>query len=844
MLIVITSVGIASLLAYHEIKEHYNELLVHGKSFAELIAENSEYAIFTEDRETLRTLVNSIDADEQISYVFVLDEQRKVLQFKSKSPSIQSPPFALRAGNAEIDDELIYEEYRNKEDGNRYIDIFVPVMSIASEDHVELFLNDTIELQSENIGFVQLGYNLKGLQAYIRKLILTTILFTVFFIMVGSYMTFFMTGKITSPVKKLALITQEISEGKLDHTLEINTNDEIADLSHSFNHMLDHLKNYKNQVESRTHELSEANQQMLKEIAERKMAETSLAATKTRLQYLLDSTPAVIYSCKPYGDYAITFLSDNINKLLGYEANEFRGISERWTDHVHKDDLPRVLTEIPRIFESGYHSYEYRFRNKNGDYTWILNEMKLMYDEEGSPSEIVGYWMDIGKRKLLEEQLRYDAFHDALTQLPNRTLFLDHLEIEFARATRRENYIFAVLFLDMDRFKNINDSLGHLTGDKLLIAIGERLKKSLHSDDTVARLGGDEFAVLLSDIRSVEDSKKIAERLLNELRFPFYIENQEIFISASIGIVLKNRDHEMTAQMLRDADIAMYHAKALGGASYVFFDKYMHVRAVTRLKMENDLRRAMEENEFFVNYQPIGDVQTENIIGFEALLRWRHPEYGLVSPMDFIPIAEETGLIVPIGKWVLQESCLQMSKWQAQFPSDEPFTISVNLSVKQFRPTMIDEIKSILENTNLHAGSLRLEITETVLMEQIEMFETMIKQLSSMNVHIHIDDFGTGYSSLNYLHKFDVTSLKIDRSFIKSIDSDADSFELVKTIRNLARNLNMSVIAEGVETIGQLEQLKKIKCDYMQGYLLSKPLECAAVETFLAEKKAHTAATN
>lgn len=836
-LIVITSAGIASLLTYHEITEHYKELLGHGKSFAKLIAENSEYAIYTEDRKTLLKIVNGIDADEQMAYVFVLDKQKNVLQFKSKSRSIQSPPYALHADNSDTDDELIYKEYRNREDGNRYIDILVPVISIVSKDFPELFINDTNALQSENIGFVQLGYNLKGLQVFTRKLIFNSILFTALFIILGSYMTFFMTSKITSPLKKLAIITHEISEGKLDHDIIINTDDEIADLSRSFKHMLDHLKTSKGQVESRTHELSEANQQMLKEIAERKMAETSLSMTKTRLQYLLDSTPAVIYSCNPHGNYAIVFLSDNISKLLGYESNEFLEKSKIWIDYVHRDDLPRVLTEMPRIFESGYHSHEYRFRHKNGKYIWILNEMKLMYDEEGNPSEIVGYWIDIGERKLLEEQLRYDAFHDGLTQLPNRALFIDHLEIEFGRASRRKNYVFALLFLDMDRFKNINDSLGHVTGDKLLIAIGQRLKKCIHSDDTIARLGGDEFAVLLADIRNVEDSKKIAERLLNELRFPFYVENQEIFISTSIGIVLKNRDHEKPAQMMRDADIAMYHAKSLGGASFVFFDKYMHIRAVTRLKMENDLRRAIEHNEFFVNYQPISDVQTENIIGFEALLRWRHPEYGLVSPMDFIPIAEETGLIVPIGKWVLQESCIQMSKWQAQFPSETPLTISVNLSVKQFRPKIIDEIASILKNTNLQAGSLKLEITESVLMEQTEIIEGVIKQLRDMNIHIHIDDFGTGYSSLNYLHKFDVSTLKIDRSFIKLIDSDVDSFELVKTIKSLAHNLNMSVIAEGVETTGQLEQLIKIKCDFVQGYLLSKPLDSKAAEAFLAEKR-------
>lgn len=442
---------------------------------------------------------------------------------------------------------------------------------------------------------------------------------------------------------------------------------------------------------------------------------------------------------------------------------------------------------------------------------------------------------EISDRQRAEEQLTHSAFHDALTGLPNRALFMDRLGHVVECAKRREDYLFAVLFLDLDRFKIVNDSLGHMAGDQLLIAIASRIKACLRSADTLARLGGDEFTILLEDIKDVSDAKHVANRIQEELMLPFNLSGNEVFTTASIGIALSTTSYERPEQLLRDADTAMYRAKAHGKARHEVFDIAMHACAIALLHLENDLRRAIERQEFQIHYQPIISLLSDRINGFEALVRWQHPERGLLSPADFIPMTEETGLVIPIGSWVLREACRQMKVWQEQFPANPPLTISVNLSGKQFsQPGLSEQIKQILQDTRLDPYSLKLEITESVIVENAESATIMLSQLRTMGIQLYMDDFGTGYSSLSYLHRFPMDTLKIDRSFTSRIGVDNENWEIVQTIITLAHNLGMNVIAEGVETAAQVALLRELKCEYGQGYFFSKPVDGAQAGALIA----------
>jgi len=472
---------------------------------------------------------------------------------------------------------------------------------------------------------------------------------------------------------------------------------------------------------------------------------------------------------------------------------------------------------------------------------------------------VIGYLMNeraklfkqtIVLNKQLEQQveiLEHFALYDELTGLPNRASFLDGLRASISHAARQKEYMFAVLFLDLDRFKNINDSLGHMAGDLLLKAVAARIKKSLRAYDTatlltgnddeaVARFGGDEFGVLLTDIKSVRDVVRVAERLHNEIKSPIKIYDRDVYSTVSIGITVGKAGYERPEDMLRDADTAMYKAKSLGRGGYVIFDEAMHAQATSYLHMENSLRRIVEKNECVLHYQPVVISDTNRIVGFEALLRWECPERGLVFPQEFISVAEETGLIVPIGIWVVREACRQMREWHQTFPEYAHFTISVNISTRQFTPDLIDSIKQVLNETGLNPDSLKLEITESVIMNSIEMAADIFSQLKNLNVKVQIDDFGTGYSSLRYLGLFAFDALKIDKSFVNAMRDNKWAMEIVKTIIAMAHNMDMEVIAEGVETVEQLEELRALKCDYFQGYWFSKPLDSKEVEALLEKK--------
>lgn len=408
---------------------------------------------------------------------------------------------------------------------------------------------------------------------------------------------------------------------------------------------------------------------------------------------------------------------------------------------------------------------------------------------------------------------------------------MDRLAQAFSRLKRNPEFLFGVLFLDFDRFKNINDSLGHMAGDELLIDIAERLQRCLRPGDTVSRLGGDEFAILLEDVSDEAHAIAVAERIQKEVAQPFTLVGQEVFTSASIGIALGHDGYDKPEDLLRDADMAMYRAKALGKARHEVFDSGMHIHAVALLQLETDLRWAIERREFRLHYQPIVSLETGRINGFEALIRWEHPERGLVQPSEFIPIAEETGWIVPMGRWVLEQACQQLKTWQNEIDADPPLTMSVNLSGKQFsQQDLISDIEAVLKANQLQPGSLKLEITESAIMENAQAVTDRLVKLRNLGVQLGLDDFGTGYSSLSYLHRFPLDTLKIDRSFIARMGEGGDNSEIVRTIVTLGKNLSMNIVAEGVESPEQLQHLRDLDCTQGQGYFFARPL--AAEEAF------------
>ncbi len=433
----------------------------------------------------------------------------------------------------------------------------------------------------------------------------------------------------------------------------------------------------------------------------------------------------------------------------------------------------------------------------------------------------------------------YDAFHDSLTGLPNRDLFVESLGRAIANTKGRRSYLFAVLFLDLDRFKVINDSLGHLVGDELLRAVVLRLRASIGRADTVARVGGDDFAILARNV-DVESAVDLTDRIHQALIVPFELRGQEVFVTASIGIAVGGEptaaSREQPEHLLRDAHTAMYRAKALGTGRYQVFNASMHDLAVERLRLETDLRMAVKRREFLLYYQPFVSLASGRIIGFEALVRWQHPQRGLISPVKFIPVAEETGAIVPLGEWVLEEACRQLRLWEGMFDFDQPLIMSVNLSGKQFaQPDLVDRIQAILRATGLSAESLKLEITESVVMDDVESAIAVLKQMKALNVKLGIDDFGTGYSSLSYLSRFPTDTLKVDKSFVGLMElGEGENVAIVRTIVALAHALGMDVIAEGVETAAQLSRLRAIGCEYGQGYFFAKPLPSEAATALMA----------
>ncbi len=542
------------------------------------------------------------------------------------------------------------------------------------------------------------------------------------------------------------------------------------------------------------------------------------------------------------------YFSPRWKSMLGYDDGDIGCELEDWLRLVHADDSELLRSQLQAHVEGRTSQFEneHRLQCKDGSFRWMLCRGLAVRQDGSLAHRMAGSQTDITERKTAEQRLRYEALHDALTSLPNRNLFLSRLESAVRQLKRRQAYAFAVLFLDLDRFKVINDSLGHLIGDRLLNAVARRLEVCLREGDMVARLGGDEFAILLDDLSHVREAEMVAERILAELQRPFSLVGQEVYSDVSIGITLganqgvegadRLPDYERAEEVLRDADTAMYRAKASGQRLPVLFDPTMHAHALGQLRLENDLRRAVEIGEFELCFQPIFELQSCRLWGFEALIRWRHVERGLLYPKDFLPLAEETGLMERLGAWVLRSACQQVHDWRQRFAHVKDLAISVNIAAQQLAsdafPSLLGEV---LAATRLPPGSLYLEISEAVLMDDPETVHANLCRLRECGVQLLIDDFGTGYSSLTLLPRFPLHGLKIDQSFVHGAAVDKEQLEVLRTMLALADNLSLAVFAEGIESTDQRQLLEQQGCRFGQGFLFAHPLSAADAAQRLSE---------
>ena len=531
-------------------------------------------------------------------------------------------------------------------------------------------------------------------------------------------------------------------------------------------------------------------------------------------------------------NHTILMVNQTTLNLLGYSENEL-------INQLITKIFPENSSDISIIENNLGKTIEATYLKKDGQAVEVLLSRQLIYDQDQTIMAIISTAKDISQEQLIQNsatRLYHDFRHDKLTNLPNRRLFIEELEKSLKKAHEDTNFSFTVLLLDLDQFKLINNSYGHLIGDNLLIQIGERLKQYLHPQDILARLGGDEFAIILNHRGNLEHTLEVVNLIKQGFGCPFQLNEYEVYSSASIGITISDVKYQKVGDILRDADAALHQAKIKDKASYTIFRQQMYFDAVNRLELDNDLRRAIEREEFELRYQPIIELNNQKIIGFEALVRWKHPEKGLISPDKFIPVAEETGLIIPLSNWILNQGCQQMDQWQKLSNSYQHLMISINLSVKQLlEENLVEKIVQTMEDLGMKKNCLKLEITESCLVKNSEEVCSILNQLKALGIKLSMDDFGTGYSSLSYLHRFPFDTLKIDRSFIKDIVRKSDKLRLTQTIIHLANDFGMEVVAEGIETKEQWKQLQQLGCPYGQGYYFAKPLTAQEAEKVILE---------
>lgn len=654
---------------------------------------------------------------------------------------------------------------------------------------------------------------LSGEQAIVQQTInnstRTTFIVTLLTFISATGLGLYISSSIARRVTKLKTASEKVGHGELETIIEVESSDEIGALTHSFNKM--------------TSDLSKSRAELI----------ASENFVNNIVTSIADSVIVVDIGLK------IIRLNQATLNLTGYSEAELIGQSIKI---LRQDGSFFDERDAEELYIKGCISgIETLWQTKDSREVSILFSASVMHDTNGIANGIVCVAQDITVRKSLENQLTHQALHDPLTKLANRVLFRNRVEHALARTDRNHEPV-AVLFLDLDNFKTVNDTLGHDAGDALLISVAERLTACLRTSDTIARLGGDEFAILVETIHNLEEVTLIAERLNDVLRTSFLLEGKEVLVRTSIGIAVSHGKHENIEDLLRNADVAMYKAKSLGKDGYVMFETKMREDLLEQVEFEADLRRAIERQEFVLHYQPIINLQTEEMIGMEALVRWNHPERGLIPPVKFIPVAEETGLIVPLGQWILEEACRQARSWQIEFSDRENFSITVNLSNKQIQEeSLVRTIASALSDSGLPARNLILEITENTMLQETESVIEKLTKLKNLGIKLAIDDFGTGYSSLSYLQRFPIDVLKIDKSFIDKLNQGREGAAVARAIITMSETLRLKTIAEGIETINQNSVLQSLGCEFGQGYHFSKPLSKNDMRAFLKESKTSVA---
>jgi diguanylate cyclase (GGDEF)-like protein/PAS domain S-box-containing protein len=621
---------------------------------------------------------------------------------------------------------------------------------------------------------------------WLGQLVLQIALYLIINLMVRSF---------TGPVKKLqGVMTAMQVDGDLSRRVSIDSKDEIGQMASAFNALADSLQRNVNQVRESEKQL------------------------RLSARVFVNSMEAIVITDT---DNNIIQVNKAFTEITGYSHEEVIGKNPRiLKSGAQGPDFYREMWEI--LLRTGSWQGELMDRRKSGEIYPKWLSITVVRNEKGDITNYIALFSDITERKASYERIQHLAHFDALTNLPNRALLNDRLELAIAEAKRYQKKL-AIVFLDLDRFKNVNDSLGHHAGDVLLQAVAERLKSCVREIDTVSRLGGDEFVILLNGITDTNDVANVAQKVVNIIALSFNLDGHEVHIGTSIGIGIYPDNGQDSPTLFKNADAAMYHAKESGRNNFQFFSSAMNDKAFEQISLENDMRRALKNNEFFLHYQPQIDIPTGRIVGIEALIRWQHPDKGLISPAQFIPLAEGCGLINPIGEWVLETACIQNKRWQDEGLIKVP--IAVNLSALQFRQKDIKEtIAQALRGARLEPGYLELEITEGITMKEIENTVRTLHEIKQMGVLISIDDFGTGYSSLSYLKRFPIDKLKVDQSFVRDITADPDDAALVRTIIGIGHSLRLKVIAEGVETEAQLAFLQEYRCDEVQGYYFSRPL--------------------
>jgi diguanylate cyclase (GGDEF)-like protein/PAS domain S-box-containing protein len=707
----------------------------------------------------------------------------------------------------------IFEKYRSPSSSST---LAVPALSGdgAYFDGQSLTLFRGVLLNGEHTGSIALVFDLRGFRSRLLEYAKIAILVLLLSVCAAFLVSLTLARSIGDPLVQLAAVARRISTDK-DYSVraEIRSGGETGLLIDSFNDML-------SQIESREQALKDALNSLRE--SEERYALAARGANDGLWDWNLIS-----------GD---VYFSPRWGHMLGYSENESWTSHEQWLRHIHAEDRERVRAEITAHCSGKTPKFvsEYRMRHKNGGYIWTLSRGIAVRDSAGEAIRMAGSQTDITEGKIV----------DPLTHLPNRLYFIDRLESAI-ETSRQQDSLFAVLFVDLDQFKLVNDSFGHAAGDELLIEVAGRLRTGIRSssrpggpgESVVARIGGDEFAIFLGHLQRETEAASIAARILERLSEPFYFDGRRMLVSASIGIALSSTGGT-PEELLHNADTAMYHAKTNGKARFEFFSQGLREQVVTRFEIETGLRKAIDAHQLVVHYQPIVSASDGHLRGFEALIRWNHPERGLIPPNEFIPVAEGSDLIVLLGRWVLVESCRQMAEWQKTFATIAPLTISVNVSARQLNDSrLVEDVEFALAESGLNPESLALEMTESSIMGNTEQTLTILRRLKAMNVRLEIDDFGTGYSSLSRLQKLPFDSLKIDRSFIRELSAGTGSLDIVKAIMQLAHSLKLEVIAEGVESDEQLCTLRQLGCDHIQGFLFSKPVEADAAKWLYRESR-------